>query len=315
MNKSTLLEILDAAHLSCYVSGPFPERSGIMIVGPPESLKTAMMNQVFKNHPDASIMGDANVKTLTDMRPDLLSGKFNTIAFPEYPKLYERRADTAKHVEGTIRQLVDEGFMRPSFLDQRSAAAPARCLVVGAMTENFYGMHFNEWMNSGFLRRFLWCIINIKNRRPLMTAIRGWERMDLGVYQTNVPGNGSIPFHKDATIATELENMIRDQPGQATPLILMQKIYSVLAWKYDKKTPGKALAIMRDFSPCLRKDSYAEIILDVPDESIIIEGNPLRRSTDKRPAANLHRVAKQSRGNSAKRKKQPRTKKKSSIRH
>lgn len=301
MHKSTLLDVLDAAHLSVYVSGPFPERGGVMIVGPPESLKTSMMNKVFTNHPDASVMGDANVKTLTDMRPDLLSGKYNTIAFPEFPKLYERRADTAKHVEGTIRQLVDEGFIRPSFVDQRAASSPARCLVIGAMTEGFYSLHFKEWLDSGFLRRFIWCVINIRNRRPLMAAIRDWERLDLGSYQTKVPGSGSIPFHKNPVIASELEAMIREQPGGATPLILMQKIYSVLRWKYEANEPGKAINILRDFAPCLKKDSYAEIFLDTDPptgESYTDHAEPgnNRRNGKSRTATGILRSAKRTHG-------------------
>jgi len=260
LKQITLLEVLDAAHLTKYVNGPFKQRGGIMLIGPPGAMKTTYQ-QVLEDHHDALVMGDINIQTLHKLKEDLRSGRFSTFAFTEFEKLYQRRADTATNIEGAIKQLVEEGYTKPSFVDQRVAASRAYCMVIGAMTSDFYERQFNEWEKSGFLRRFLWCNYSIANPWVHMDAIARWERLDLGSYKSKVPGNRSIPHSVDQDESYKLRGFLKEQPGTTTPFVLMNKILSVLKWKYGKTEPKKPMQIVADFAQCLRRDG-AEIELE-----------------------------------------------------
>lgn len=254
MKKETLLEILDAAHLTKHIHSEFKQRGGILLIGPPASLKTTFVKNVFEEHYDALVMGDVNIQTLVKMKEDIRCGRFSTFAFTEFEKLYQRRGDTAQNLEGSIKMLVEEGFDKPSFKDQRIASSHARCLVVAALTSSFYERKYEDWQDSGFLRRFLVCNIALSNPQVLMDSISKWELYDLGTYKVSNPGNRSIPY-----VVTDAENhllrrAVKEQPGEHTPFVLLKKIMCVLHWKYDKEDKGKALAIMKDFTPCLTRD-------------------------------------------------------------
>ena len=249
-----MLEVLDAAHLSKHICCPFEQRGGIMLVGPPATLKTTFIKNVFENHHDALVMSDLNIQTLIKLRDDLRVGRYNTFAFTEFAKLYQRRGDTASNLEGSIAMLVEEGFHKASFEDQRMAIRRARCLVVGAMTNNFYEQHYDDWSKSGFLRRFLWSNINISNGYLLMDAIAKWTPLELGEYKTKTPGNKNIPYETTDTENTMLRKFIKEQPGEHTPFVLMKKILSVLKWKYAKENIKKPMAIMTDFAESLRRE-------------------------------------------------------------
>src|SRR5215831_9904025 len=244
MKTQTMLEILDSAHLTKYVKGPFPQRGGMFLIGPPGSLRTTFMEDVLENHPDALVVGDLNIQTLLRLRSDFRSGRYSTLAFTEFAKLYARRADTAANVEMAIQQLVEEGYRNPSFNDQRMSVSKSRCFVVAAITEAFYAKKFSEWEESGFLRRFLWVNVALANGHLLMDAVARWQLLDLGNYQSKTPGNKFIPMHTTEGENHELRVMLKEQPGETTPFVLMKKMLSVLKWKYAKQFPRKPMEII-----------------------------------------------------------------------
>jgi hypothetical protein len=260
MNKITLLEVLDAAHLSKHVNGPYTQRGGIMILGPPATLKTTFIKNALEDHHDALVLSDVNIQTLISLRDDLRTGRYNTLAFTELEKLYQRRADTASNIEGSLKQMVEEGFHRASFEDQRLSISKTRCMVIGAMTNDFYARHFDEWEKSGFARRFLWCNIELENAYKLMDAVAAWELLSLGEYRSKSPGNKSIPYNVTKAENDQLRLMLKTQRGTITPFVLLKKILCVLKWKYGKREHGKPMRIMRDFSECLT-DHGAQIHL------------------------------------------------------
>ena len=93
-----------------------------MLIGPPGALKTTMIEDSYNIYPNALIVADLNINTLMALRQDLVSGRFSTIAFTEFEKLYQRRADTAaffRHHQGDSRQLKKE-----SFTDKRWPSQP-----------------------------------------------------------------------------------------------------------------------------------------------------------------------------------------------
>lgn len=236
------------------VDSPFKQRGGIMLIGPPEALKTTSITNVLNNHYDALVVSNINIQTLMKLRSDFRSGRYSTLAFTEFGALYARRADSAANLEAALHQLVEEGFTSPSFVDQRISVGKSRSLVIGAMTQSFYEFKFQGWMESGFLRRFVWCNIAVTNSYLLMDSIQRNQPLDLGKFKTQSPGNQFVPMH-----ATEEENKalrvaLKDQVGTTTPFVLMKKILSVLHWKYDSENKEKAFAIVQDFLPCLSKE-------------------------------------------------------------
>jgi hypothetical protein len=254
MHSQTILEIIDAAHLSKHIESPFHQRGGIMMQGPPATLKTTFIQNVLDEHYDALVVSDINIQTLMKLRSDFRTGRYSTLAFTEFSKVYARRGDTASNLEAAIHQLVEEGFTKPSFVDQRMSMTRSRCFVIGAMTETFYESKYNEWMDSGFMRRFLWCNLSIANAHLLMDSVARWKPLDLGEYKTRKPGNKFIPLNNNDKENDEMRVMLREQVGTTTPFVLLKKILAVLHWKYDKEDSKKAMKIMRDFAPCLLRE-------------------------------------------------------------
>jgi hypothetical protein len=251
MSLNSFMEVLVAAHISHFVDSPFNERGGIMLVGPPSSLKSTILMSAYKPFPDAMVLGDINVQTLMYLRDDIACHKTNTMAFTEFEKLYQRHVSTASNIEGHIKAIVAEGFTHNSNEDQRMATLTARALVVGAIVPGCYRKHYTDWMGSGFLRRFLWCIFRMKNPSVLMDAIDEWKKIQIeeGLsYPINL-GN-IIPFDVTREESTKIRQWIRFQPGQEIPFVLLKKILSVLKW-HHRRDGKNAMKILEEFSRCL----------------------------------------------------------------
>jgi len=264
MKKITLLDILDALHLSKHVNSPdaFRERGGLMLTGRPAVFKTTYISNVFSEHYDALIISDINIQTLKRLRDDIRSERYNTLAFTEYEKLYQRRQETASNLEGCIKALVGEGFDKFSFEDSRMSVGKARCAVVGAMTTRFYERKYDDWHDNGFLRRFLWCNIDLHNPQMIINSISAWKPIDFGDYTVKkVPGNKFIELDVTDSENERLLQFLKHQPGQEIPFILLKKILSVLKWKYSKQDPARPMAIIKDFSECLKDTEAAKIEL------------------------------------------------------
>jgi hypothetical protein len=167
-----VIEVLDAAQLTAYLDTPeFPKRSGIMLVGPPGAMKTSLILSAFSYYPSALVLSDLNINSMMGLREELVSGRFKSMIFPEFDKLYQRRSDTASNIEGTIKQIVEDGFTRASFEPQGMMTMNARALVVGAITYQFYSYHYDNWKKSGFARRFLWAFIRLRQPDKIMDAV------------------------------------------------------------------------------------------------------------------------------------------------
>lgn len=260
MKLITLIEVLDAAHLTAFIDGPFPQRGGIMLIGPPETMRTTAIEIALGQHPGALILSDVNMRTLTSIKDEFSNGRYSSIGFLDYQKLYERGQQTAVNVEGTIRQMIEEGFTRTSHEDPSAPSTKARAFIVAAVVESFYRQKAIGWRDTGFMRRWLCCLLHMPpmSRAKLVDAIHKWEKIDFeGIFRINptVP----IPYNIDTDESEWLMAMVKHQPSQATPFVLIKKIYSVLKWKYKKK-PSLATQILDDFAPCLSKHG-APIIL------------------------------------------------------
>lgn len=255
MRANSLLEVIDAGHLSKYVEAPFDQRGGLMIVGPPGSLKSTFIKCSLAEYPNCLIMSDLNVQQLIQLRDDLAGGRYSTIGFLEFEKLYQRAKPTAENLEGHIKALVDEGFTRSSFEDQRMMQLHATAFVVGAMTYSFYSNRFSQWNQSGFARRFLWANIRLKNPQLITDAIHQWTLVSFGSLARKTPASRHIPYTVTREESSRILTMLREQPGDATPFITMKKMLCALKWKHGK--PAYAMRLLSDFAECLRKNGAA----------------------------------------------------------
>src|SRR6266852_384967 len=141
MTVNSLVEMISAFHLSYYVESTFKERGGLMIVGPPARLKTAV-TEIMDNYPNAILLSDLTVKQGARLREDIGANRITTLAFADFAKLYQRNMSGASNVEGFLRAVTAEGFRRANWEDSRMTVIPARAMVIASMTTRFYTMHY-----------------------------------------------------------------------------------------------------------------------------------------------------------------------------
>lgn len=249
MTPQNLMEFIDAAHLSTYVRHPLKSRGGVFLVGPPESFKTSILDRALKPYHEALVLSDINTQQLGKLKEDITRGRYTTIAFREFSKLFERDPRTARNTVGHLRAFTDEGFTRNNFQDPRMQATTAYCVVMGAMTESFYSQHFTEWVNDGFARRFLWVVFDVKNINKAVNAILDHKLVQMDGIPRRYPGEGEIPFDLDSSEKRYILGLLREQRGQTTPTLLLSKMYCVLVWKHKSKKMVKK--ILDDVAPAM----------------------------------------------------------------
>jgi len=220
-----------------------------MVVAPPGMLKTTLIKLGIEDYPDALLLSDLNINTLTSMKNSLIDGRYSTLGFGEFEKLYQRNPATAINIEAHIKALVEEGFLRSSFEDQRTQAIAARCAVIGGITPSCYSQRFAKWMDNGFARRFMFCSYTLQNPDAIMEAIGQWKLINFGKVMGMTPGNKKIPY----TITEEenkfLRHSISGQPTREGPFIIAKKMLCVLKWRHG---PKKAQVIFADFAESLK---------------------------------------------------------------
>ncbi|PWT73857.1 MAG: hypothetical protein C5B59_12395 [Bacteroidetes bacterium] len=261
MKIQNLQEALDAAYLSKYVESPFKTRGGILLIGPPETLRTTIIDNVFGEYPDAFVLSDINVKQLNEMREDMAAGKITALAFSELSKIYARNPAVAKNIEGHIMALVEEGFSLASFQDKRMSSSKARVFVIAACTEKFYGQRFTEWTDSGFSRRFLHCMYRLENPWALADAQEHRTLIELGDVKLKLPGNRRIKWNVEESEMKMIRKTLRHQfmKGISTPFNLSANMFCVLKWKFDA---AEARRIWMDFSECIQGEAAT---LELPE--------------------------------------------------
>lgn len=237
MTYASLIEIVTATHLAQYVTTSHPQRGGLMLVSPAGQLKTSLI-ETLDHYPDAKVVSDLNVQSLIRMRDDLVAGSIKTLAFTDLEKIFKRQASVAANVEGILMALAEEGFRKASFQDQRMVAVPARATIVGGMTLRCYETHAADWADNGFARRFLFLHYQCSNVWKLEQAIRKWERYaPPEAFSPVVPSTRQIPYLVTDAQHRLIDRALKHQRSQLSPRVLLQKIASVLNWKFKKDEP------------------------------------------------------------------------------
>ena len=257
MQIASLIEFLDAAIYTKYVVGPYEERGGVMLVAYPGSFKTSIVNSSVQGHPDVMKTSDLNVQQWLKVKDDFITGRYTCLAFTDFEKIYQRHTSTAMHVEGIIKGLVAEGYGTGPSGDQRMPTILAYALVIGAMTNTCMESKYDDWQKSGFLRRFIWITYAVKNQNKIHEAIERWEKLDFGRFKDR-PINSNIKAQETPPeLSSKLRHMMQEQPGlNGTGYVLLQKIVSVLLWKYGANGKGTkaVMEILNDVAPSFSKD-------------------------------------------------------------
>jgi hypothetical protein len=245
------------------VEGPFKDRGGLMLVGPPGVLKTSILDVLERSYPNVVTLSDVNTQMLVELRGQIAQEAIRTLVIPEYAKLYERDPRVASNVEGTIRALVAEGFRAASFEDARVNRISARCLVIGAMTEHLHGKRFADWEHSGFNRRFLWPVVTL-DAGVLDRAVHEWAYLKLDRGQPPPIPAEPIPQRTTPEERSALRMMVKHQPGgtHAAQFSLMVKILAVLQWWYARigRSREDAFLVLHEFAGTLGREG-AEILI------------------------------------------------------
>jgi hypothetical protein len=291
MYVQDLIEVLCAAHLTYLLHTPFPERSGIILVGAPGVLKSTFLEELDKQYPNVITMSDLNVKTLITFRDQIAAGTIQTLVFPELQKLYERKDETAANLEGTLRALVAEGFQAASFEDQRVNRVRARCLVIGAMTPATQARRFQAWDDSGFNRRFLWSLIRLSDPQALDEAVLEWKRLDFRIHHVpQIPPFGDqIPNLTTRAERQQCRMLVKYQPGgsgtqQAQFLI---KVAAVLKWWYTETHQDRdAMQVISSFGESLGREG-AKLKLRPLARSTVARAHRKEQEIQQRQAAKL----------------------------
>lgn len=250
MKATSVIEVLSALHQTRHVRSEYEQRGGIIIVASPGTLKSTLIKCAVSSYHDALVLSDINVQTLSAMKNSLTAGRYSTLAFGEFEKLYQRNSATAQNIEGHIKALIEEGFSQSSFEDQRIGGSLARCAVIAGLTPDCYSRMFTRWESSGFLRRFLIVRWSLENEDLIVNAISKWKHLDFGKVSLKSPANGIIEYKISEKENSHLLQSLDHQPGRETPFVLAKKIFCVLKWRYKVK---KALDIWNDFAESLLK--------------------------------------------------------------
>lgn len=258
MRVRNLMEVISAGHAAKYVVSPFKQTGGIMVVAPPGNVKSTVIEKSLEGFPDALPVSDLNVQTIGYLKEALISGKYSTIHFGEFEKLYERNPGTASNLEGHLRAMIEEGFNKMSFQSPEMAGNKARVFLVCGITPTSYQKRFQHWVNSGFSRRFLWLHYVLENPEAITEAIRAWRLIDFGKIDTRVPANREIPYKLNLKDSIWLESFLKEQPSKETAYALLKKIYCVLLWRHG--STKKAKAIINDVAPSMRRDGAVLIL-------------------------------------------------------
>lgn len=257
MKIESLIELLDCAVNTQWVEGPYEERGGIFICGPPGTFKTTIISTALDPHPSALVVSDLNVQQWLKLKDDFVNGRYTSIGFTDFEKLYQRHQAVAQNVEGIIKALVSEGFGTGPGGDQRMPRIVARALVVGGLTQTCLERNWDDWQKNGLLRRFLLMVIGVKNPGAIVRAIHKWKKIEFGRV-TYRPANREIPMNIGEERTRQLDLMLKTQSGfHGTAHVLLKKIAAVMEWKMGGK---KTTEILQDLAPAFsQKGGYIDL--------------------------------------------------------
>jgi hypothetical protein len=275
---NAVVEGICAIHLASYVSAPYKDRGGLMLVGPPGVLKTTLLDVLDDNYHNALSISNAFMQTMGRLQPSFYNGQVRSLCFPDLQSVYAGDPRTSGRIEQMMMQLSGEATRTISGgQDARHAKFKGYCTIFACMTDNFYQERAQRWDTSGFLRRFLWSTYTLDDPEILIRAIMEWTRADLGSMRIPALPNGFY-IQESLTIdeRKEIFTWLRHQPiPHEIQFQVMCKAVCALRWHYEQiglKTD--AMKTMREFAETLQRDAA---MLTIPHQKYDRVPRPERR--------------------------------------
>jgi len=269
----TFMEVICALHFAMLVDSPINDASGLMVVAPSGSLKTALLMTLPNLYPNSTVC-DSNwyYGKLIKMKAIFYNRTARSIVIPELSSVYAGDPRTGGRMEQILQQMAGEGSMATNERDTRWERYEMRAQIFAAMTPEWASKKHPSW-EEGFHRRFLWAHLAMKNEEVLLDYLTDWRRAELEVSQPIVePAQGKIPNLLTYADKMEIRDLLESQKDfgpNHTRFVFLCRALSVLKWHY-KRIGSKKLAIqtIRDFSVCLSKKAA---LLVLPLEPTAIE--------------------------------------------
>ena len=145
VKTATIIDVLAAAHWTYKLSGipsEFSQRGGIMLVGPPEQLKTQFIS-MLEDYPRTLVLSDLTTRELADFHQEL-GIQYKTLGFTAFEKVSQRDPNVATNLIGHLTALAEEGFRGSYKMDKRQRTYRARVLVIGAVPLSFYDANYKD---------------------------------------------------------------------------------------------------------------------------------------------------------------------------
>lgn len=274
IEAQTLFRCLSAVHLASYVESPFESRGGLMLVSPPGCLKTSILMAIANSWQNAIPVSDLNTAQLIKMKSAMSAGGLRTLILTDMQKIAQRNPNVAINLLGNLAAIVDEGFTGASWdSNQLIPRTIARCTVLAALTDDYYSRAMEEFVATGFARRFLWAQVRLKNPDLLATAVIHQERLqfsrDFGV--PPAPVDGTIALDVTTDEIRELQQCVQHQIGRhAIGFQLIVKMTAVLRWWYRAmKIEEDPLDTIFEFARCLGGNTEASYIVGLTIPSLM----------------------------------------------
>jgi len=252
LKAQTLIEVICAAHYSAFVQSEWQERGGMILVAPPGHLKTTWLS-FLSDYPGVYLTTDLNSQMLARLKDDITGNMIRTIIISDLQKLYERHPMVSSNIEGSLRSIVEEGFIASSFQDASVITRRARALVLAGCVPSVYERRATDWRQTGFLRRFIVSSYTMQKPHLLMDALQKWQRVEVNEgLKYSIPVQ-TIPYCMNENESKKIRHMLRRQ-ATPTPFALLLKIGSVLRWRWRRLKiagPDPTMDTLQDFSESL----------------------------------------------------------------
>jgi hypothetical protein len=264
VSVNTLVEGICAIHMASYVSAPYKDRGGLMLVGPPGVLKTTLLDVLDDNYHNALSISNSFMGTMKNLQSAFYNGQVRSLCFPDLQSIYAGDPRTAGRIEQMMMQLSGEATRTiGGDSDARYAKFKGYCTIFACMTDTFFASRAAKWEGSGFLRRFLWSSYTLADPEILIRAITQWTRADLGAYRIpEIPTNIYIKENLTHTERREVLSWLRHQPvPHEIQYQVMCKAICALRWHYERIGYKRdAMQTMHEFSETLQRDAALLVI-------------------------------------------------------
>ena len=272
-----LIQFIQAAHVSQQTDWNFEARSGIILCAPPESLKTTIVLKALDNYNNTDCLSDMNARQFNNYRDRLLNGRFHTLAFLDYQKVWERDESTSANTEGIIRALTDEGWK--GHPERSEFSMLARAFIVLCITSSMWEERAKHWERTGFSRRFLFMHYRFTDLETLVDAIGENHPYQLSHdAQVRWPSD-RIPMTVDDKEFQFLRLALKKQVGVLVPLQFLKRIYNTLKWHYAQTMPNDKEGAERVFMNCmpLLKPEGGALVIKNPRPELVVSGGERRK--------------------------------------